>query len=510
MFEISRRAMLAFLMASAVQFTPATLFASEPVSGGTLNVGFKDDAKTLDPIYSTVWSERQVLFLIYDSLLNIDADFSIKPGLAREWSFDDTSTRLTLNLVADVKFHDGTPFNAEAVKWNLERRMDESANSPQRGQLQPFIASIETPDELTVVINLHKPYPALPGLLTDRAGLMVSPTAAQAAPEDFGSKPVGTGPFSFVNWQRGSRVEVKRNENFWQDGLPHLDSVVFQDVSAAVVGIQRMITGELDIMPEISPQNARLLDGNADVELLRVPVGNWFSLQWHWYEAPFDNDALRKAVAHALDRERINQILWAGQGTVASSLTPDGLWWTPEGVPTYEFDREQAKKYLAESGYDTATPLKLSAPSDPLLRQLVQLVMEDLGEIGLTVELEPIAQSEWYPRVFSRQINFTPIRWTQRADPDGLIQMLFHSKGSGNTTGYSNPEVDALIEEAGQMTDPAKRAPIYSKIHEQIFTDLPYVSIAFSGEFVAMNKAVEGFTSMPDLIPRYRDLWKAQ
>jgi peptide/nickel transport system substrate-binding protein len=137
-------------------------------------------------------------------------------------------------------------------------------------------------------------------------------------------------------------------------------------------------------------------------------------------------------------------------------------------------------------------------------------VKENLEAIGLKVRLEPIAQSEWYARAVAKQINFTPMRWTLRADPDGLIQFLFDTKGAANSTGYSNPEVDKLIAQAHGTSDIATRKNIYDQIHQYIAEDLPYVSLAFSGEFVAMNKKVDGFVQMPDLIPRYRTLWKNQ
>jgi peptide/nickel transport system substrate-binding protein len=502
--------LLRIIAAGAAAMPSFGAFASEPVRGGTLNVGFKDDAKTLDPIYSVVWSERQILFLIYDSLLNIGTDFSIKPGLAESWRFENDNKRLVLKLVAGIKFHDGTIFDAEAVKWNLDRRMDPSANSPQRSQLEPVVASVSAVDGLTVAIDLKDPFPPILSLLTDRIGLMVSPTAAKAAGEDFGGKPVGTGPFVFTSWTRGSRVEVRKNPDFWQNGVPYLDGVILQDVSAAVVGIQRMKTGEIDFIAELSPQNVRLVQNESDIRTMKVPVSNWFTLQWHWNEKPFNDPKLRLAVAHAVNRDRINAIIWGGQGTVADSETPAGLWWSPANTPRYTYDPQLAKKLFEESEYEKGKPVKLSAPSDPLLRQLVQLVKEDLDAIGFVVDLEPIAQSEWYPRVFSRQINFTPIRWTQRADPDSLLQILFHSKGTANTTGYNNPEVDALIDQARKIADPSVRKPLYDKVHEIVFTDQPYVSLIFSGEFIAMRNSVQGYVSMPDLIPRFRDIWKSK
>jgi peptide/nickel transport system substrate-binding protein len=386
--------------------------------------------------------------------------------------------------------------------------MQADENSPQRNQLEPVIANIEAVNVDTVVINLNKPFPPLLALLTDRAGLMVSPTAVKKYGKDFGSNPVGTGPFVFKEWIRGNQIVLDRNPNFWQNGQPYLDRVTFNDIPAAVVGIQRLTTGELDFVPELTPQDTGLIENNPQLKLVQVPVGEWFALQWQVDKPPFNNLKLRQAIAHAIDRKRLNAIVWSGRGTVATSETPPGLWWSPPETDSYPYDPALAKQILADSGVAPGTELTLSAPSDNTLRSLVTLVKENLEAIGLHVRLEPIGQSDWYARVIARKINFTPMRWTQRADPDGLIQFLYDSKGAANSTGYNNPEVDKLIAEAQTMADPVERKPIYDRIHQIVANDLPYVSVAFGGAYEAMNKKVGGYVNMPDLIPRYRDMWK--
>ncbi|MGF7160942.1 peptide/nickel transport system substrate-binding protein [Rhodoligotrophos appendicifer] len=483
--------------------------AGPPVKGGTLNVGFADDAKTLDPTFSVQWSERQILFLLFNTLLKISPDFSLQPELAKSWESLDGGKRVVLHLQEGVKFHDGTDFDAAAVKWNLERRMDEATKSPQRGQLTS-IASIDVVDKNTVALTLKEPFPPLLSALADRAGFMISPASAEKYGQDLGAHPVGTGAFVLKEWVRGSHVSLDRNENYWEQGLPYLDHVVFNDISNAVVGIQRLMTGEIDFVAQLSPQDSRLVQNNPDIKLNPISRGQWYSFQWHWNEAPFDNAKLRKAIAHSIDREKINQILWAGVGTISNGPTPPGLWWSAPETKGYEYDVEKAKALLAEAGIKEGTEITLSAPSDNLLRQLDQLVKEQIEATGLKVTLDPVAQSEWYSRVVDRKINFTPMRWTQRADPDGLLYILFHSKGYANSTGYSNPEVDKLLDEARTLSDNTKRKALYDQVHAHLLEDLPYVPIAFAAEFAAMNKSVQGYEWIPDLIPRYRELWKSK
>ena len=509
-FRPSRRtvaAVAAGFMLAAPFVGPAEAQAPQPKMGGTLRVGFTDDAKTLDPIMSIQWSERQVLYLMFNTLLKMEPDFSLTPELAEKWTIENDGKRVVFQLRKGVKFHDGTDFNAEAVKWNLERRMDKTVNSPQRSQLEGIVTSIDVVDSHTVALNTSKPFPPLLGHLAERPGFMVSPTAVQKSGQDFGSNPVGTGPFRFKRWTRGSQIVVEKNKDYWEQGKPYLDEIVFSDVAGAVVAMQRLITGELDYIDSLSPQNIRQIESNPDVKLDPITVGRWYAYQWHWNQPPFNNPKLRQAIAHAIDRKRLNEITMLGKGVISDSATPEGLWWYTK-LDGFAYDPAKAKALLAEAGIQPGFKIELSAPTDPVLRQLNQLVQEQLKAVGLEVELKPIAQSEWYSRVVQRAINFTPMRWTQRPDPDGLLSILFHSKGFANSTGYSNPQVDRILEEAGGTFDKAKRKAMYDQAHKLMLEDLPYVPIYFSAEYAAMRKNVMGFTWIPDQIPRFAQVWK--
>jgi len=494
------------LMAAA----PSMVLAqdAQPVAGGTLNVGFISDVRTLDPLQSTQWTERQILFLIFDTLIETESDFSLKPALAKSWEFSDDGKRVVLKLQEGVKFHDGTPFNAEAVKWNLDTRLDPNGNSSQRKLLEG-ITNVEAVDESTVAIDMAEPYPPLLALFADRAGLMASPAAAKKYGDDIGSNPVGTGPFVFKEWARGSRIALAKNEDYWQKGMPYLDAINFHDIPTNVVGIQRMAIGELDFISQLDPLDTRLAKASPDIELVPSKGGVWYSFQWKWDAEPYNNPELRSAIAHGLNRDRINQIIWAGQGTISDGFTPNGLWWTPTDLVHYEYDPEKARKIVADAGLK-GTTLKLAAPSGDTLRRFAELAKEDLDAIGLNIELAPVPQSEYYAKAVSGEIRFTPMRWTQRADPDGLIQYLFSSKGTANSTGYKNADVDKWIDEARVISDQARRKELYEKIQHQISADLPYLPVGFSVEFNALRKSVQGFTPMPDEIPRFRYLWKTQ
>jgi peptide/nickel transport system substrate-binding protein len=496
-------AVLALVAASAAR-------GAEPEYGGTLNVGFTSDVKTLDPTYSVQFSERQVLYPIYNTLVRFGPDFSIQPELAESWTIENDGKRLVLKLHEGVKFHDGTDLDAAAVKFNFDRRLDPTVASPQLKQLEPVIESVEVVDPLTVAINMKVPSPGILALLGERPGFMISPAAVEKFGDDLGSHPVGTGPFVFKEWVRGSHITLEKNEHYWEDGKPYLDRIAYKDIAGSIVGVQRLATGEIDWVGELSPQDARQVEGTAGVILDPITVGRWYSLQWHWNEPPFDNAKLRQAFAYGIDRNRINEIVMAGKATIADGPTPPSLWWYSPDLPSYDLDLAKAKQLLKEAGYPEGFKFTLSTPQAAVYQQINQLVQEQLKKIGIDLTLDPVAQSEWYDRVVKGITNFTPTRWTQRPDPDGLLYILFHSQGYANTTKYHNPEVDALLDEGRTTFDQAKRKEIYAEAQRKIAEDIPMLPLFFSVEYAAMRDSVKGFEWIPDQIPRFRDVWKSK
>jgi len=481
-----------------------------PTRGGTLNVGFSADTKTLDPALSVQFSERQILYLTFNTLVKYGTDFSIKPELAQSWEIKNAGKQIVFKLRQGIMFHDGTPFDANAVKWNIDHLLDEATGSPQRQQLAPMISSVDVIDATTVAFNLKQPSPGLLGMLGERPGFMKSPAAARKFGKEFGSNPVGTGPFVFKEWVRGSHITVERNPAYWESGKPYLDRVVFRDISDTVVGTQRLITGELDYVGELSPTSIAPLKGRAGLKLVPITVARWFSLQWRMDKPPFDNAKLRQAIAHSIDRKRLNDIVMAGQGSVSDGPTPPGLWWYDASIKSYPYDPEKAKALLKEAGYPNGFEFVLSTPQVSDLQRMNQLIQEQTAAVGVKLTLLPVAASEWYAKLVDGSTNLTPNRWTQRPDPDGLLYILFHSKGFANTARYKNDKVDALLDEARQTYDQDKRKKIYSDAQKIIVADSPMLSLFFSVEFAAIRDSVQNFEWIPDQIPRFADVWKSK
>jgi peptide/nickel transport system substrate-binding protein len=497
----------ALALGACLPSTPASGQVS-PQKGGTLNVGLPSDSKSMDPIYSVQFTERQVLYLLFNTLVRYGPDFSIHPELAESWSVEDAGKRVTFKLRQGVDFHDGTPFDAAAVKWNIDRRLDPAVASPQHDQLAPIVAAVEVVDGRTVAFVLKAPYAGLLSLLGERPGFMLSPTAAERLGKDFGNAPVGSGAFVFKEWVRGSHLTVERNSKYWETGKPYLDRVVFRDISGAVVGVQRLVTGEVDFIADLSPQDVKQLQGRSGIALAPITIGRWYALQWHVFKEPFSNDKLRQAIAHGIDRKRINAIVMDGKGTISDGPTPPGLWWFDPAIKSYAYDPVKAQALLKEAGYGNGFEFTLSTPQVTAMSQINQLVQEQLEAVGIRLKLEPVAQSEWYAKLVRKETNFSPNRWTQRPDPDGLLYILFHSKGYANTTGFNNARVDALLDQARQSFDQAERKKLYSEVQAIIAREVPMLPLFFSVEYAALRDSVQGFEWIADQIPRFRDLWK--
>jgi peptide/nickel transport system substrate-binding protein len=512
MFNIDRRTAVKGIGSSALLLASGKFSMAQdtPRKGGILTVGVvQDTTKTLDPRIGVQLDERQVNFMIYNTLVSFNADFSLEPELAKSWTIEKEGLRYVLELQEGVKFHDGTDFNAEVVKWNIEQRLDESVGSPQGRLLRPVIDSIEILSPHTVAINLTKLYPALLVEFADRGGMMLSPAAAEKYGADLGRNPVGTGPFIFEKWVQGSVISVSRNPDYWQKDRVHLDGAEFLTVPNQLIGLQRIGIGEVDFISGLGPADLRQIDPQSDVVTVRSPIGRWYALQWQVNVPPFNNHTLRMAIAHAIDRDRINEILMEGQGTITDGIIPEGVWWHSPIKPSFTYSPEKAKELLVEAGWPMEETLTLTAPSDLYYSRMSQLVGEQLEAVGMKVELSPVPQSESYSRIVKRLTNFVPVTWGQRGDPDSLIHFLFHSEGGGNTTGYSDPETDRYLEQARQSLDQDFRREMYGKAQNRITEQLPYIPLFFGADYRAITSKLHGYTPSPDSFPRFRYCWKS-
>ncbi len=482
--------------------------AQTPARGGALRVGWIADAKTLDPHFSVQFSERYVLYMVFNTLVGLDKGFSVVPELARSWQVSPDGKRVTFQLQRGVKFHDGTDFTAEVVKWNVERILDPQTKSPQRSQLEPAVAAVTVVDPATVTFELKKPFAPLLAALAERPGFIVSPTAAKQSGPDFGRRPVGTGPFRFVEWVADSHVTLERFPDYWDKGRPYLDKVTFRSVPDPTVRLTMVRTGEVDITTDLDAKDVPALQGDPNLRVSEMrPAARWTALQWQVDKPPFNNKALRQAIALAIDRNELKEVLLRGFGEPARGPVVPGLWWFDPNLKGFGHDLELARKKLAEAGYPNGFRHKFVVENTPQWIRQAELLQGQLQKVNVTMEFEPVNTADAYAMIVQRKTNWTHTRWTQRADPSGLLSILFHSKGFANSTGYSNPRVDELLDRAAAIYEPERRKPLYHEAERLITDDVPYVFLNYTAEFAVMSRKVQNWGWIPDLIPRFRELW---
>ncbi len=299
---------------------------------------------------------------------------------------------------------------------------------------------------------------------------------------------------------------LERNPNYWQKGLPYLDRIIVQDLAGSVIGVQRLLTGEIDYVDQLTPADVLPIEKRPGIVLKPITVGRWYFLQWHVNAA-----AVRQCQAapgvRACDRPR------PPERDHHARPGHDLGWTDAAGAVVVRSDAEvlSARSGAGEGAAgrsrpsETVSSIVLSTPQVSVFQQINQLLQEQLGAVGIKLTLQPVAASEWYARVVSGATNLTPTRWTQRADPDGLLYILFHSKGFANTMKYRNEQVDALLDQARTIYDVARRRQLYAEAQRQIVADLPMVPLLFGAEYAALRASVNGFAvdSRPDpALPR--------
>ena len=487
----------------------AAVSVGEPVRGGTLIYARNIDAKTLDPHFSAQFSERFALYCIYNTIVAWDTNFNIVPELAESWDITEDGKTIEFQLRPGVKFHDGTDCDADAVKWNLERILNPNVNSPQRGQLEPAIERVEAVDKTILRLILKKPWRPLLAALGERPGFVISPTAAEKYGDTFGRNPVGSGPFKFVEWVDDSHIILERFEDYWDKGKPYLDRIEIRHVPDIQVQATMVRTGEAHLIDSVDPSVVATLRGAPGIVVEEYNSWRWYATQCDVDKPPFDNPDLRKALAYATDRETIKKVIFNDTGRVMTHPIAGGWAYDPSLDNLMTFDLERAREYLEKSGMSGQT-FKLTASNDRLIQDFAQLLQAQYQELGITVEIETVDAAESFKLVKEDKTNWTITNWTPRADPDGLLRILWHSKGFQNTTGFSNPEVDRLLDEAAGTYDTKEAAELYHQVERIIVENADYVFIHAPAEVAARREEVMGFQYYPDLILRLRELWLKQ
>ena len=500
--------------ASASSGTQATTApaAGTPKKGGMLRAAQSNENATLDPLTSGFVSERQAYYNMYDSLVAIDTNLKIIPSLAESWETPDPMTYI-FHLRKDVKFHDGTDFNADAVKFNLDRYLNDKT-SARVGEIS-FIDTTTVVDPFTVKVSMKKPFAPFLANLVDRAGMMLSPTAVKAGGADFSRKPVGagTGAFKFVEWVNNDHLTLTRNPNYWKkdasgNQLPYLDQVIFRPITDSTVMLANLKTGDIDASYYIPPKDVATTKASSEIVLQSGPGLSFDAFEFNTLKPPFDKKELRQAVAEAIDRAQISKTVYFGTEQVGYGPIPPSSWAFDPTLTPYTGSVDKAKQYLAAGGQPNGFTFEyLLAGGNPVGLQLLQLVKDQLAKAGITLN---ITQSD-APKIQAdaRAGNFqaTGYGWSGRIDPDGNIYNQLHTGGGLADTKYSSQPVDDLLDKTRAASDQGQRKTLFQQAQKLIVDDAPMAWWGFAPAYLLTRPNVQGMQLYADYIMRFDVAW---
>ncbi len=496
-------------LAGIVSGTPA--LAQTPP--GVLVVAQIAEPKSLDPQAVTAVNDFRILVNLYDGLTRYKpGTLEVEPALAESWTISEDGTVYTFTLRDGVTFHDGTPLDAEAVKFTFDRMLDENHPFHDTGPfpLSFFFGAVDTvdaPDPKTVVFTLKEPYAPFLSNLAYPTGLIISPAAVKEHGKDVGRHPSGTGPFTFVEWESNSKVVVEANPDYW-DGAPDLKAVVFRPITDANTRVAEMMSGGIDVMVEVPPDTFADLKGADDVATYEQAGPHLWFLILNTKEGPFADKRVRQAINYAIDKKALTENVLQGTAAIAAGPTPPAFAWAyNDALQPYPYDPEKAKALLAEAGAEGANLTFYvteggSGMLDPVA--MGAAIQADLAKVGLEVSIETYEWNTFLGKVnpgLEGKADMAEMAWMTN-DPDTLPYLALRSQampdqGGFNSGYYNNPEVDALLETARKETDQAKRAEAYKKMQEIVHEDAPWAFIANWKQNAVTTKAVSGFELQP-------------
>ena len=465
------------------------------------------DSVSLDPAAVTDGESIKVTQNIFDTLLEFnEQDTTVEAGLAKEWEVSEDGLTYTFKLQEGVKFHDGTDFNAEAVVKNFERWSAGAKdtfyyyNSMFRAEGQDLITSVEATDEKTVVVTLARPQaPFLKNIAMAAFGI-ASPTAFEANPDTFGDNPVGTGSFKFVEWKRNESITLEKNTEYWQEGLPKLDKIIFRSIPDNSARLNALTTGEIDLADGINPSDAEQIKGNADLQLIERPSMNIGYLGLTATRAPFDNKLVRQAVNYAIDKQAIVDAFFEGYADVAVNPMPSSVSGYNDEITGYEYNPEKAKELLAEAGYDGKEielwAMPVPRPYMPDGQKIAEAIQKNLADVGIPAKIVTFEWATYIDKASKGEADAFLLGWTgDNGDADNFLYTLLDEDNipANNYTYYKNDEVHDLLIAAQSEVDEEKRNELYKQAQVIINEDAPWVNIAHSTPLLAAKKSVTGY-----------------
>ena len=491
---------------------PAAAAGGAPVgkAGGELTYALATRFDTLDPNVSTFSVVGRMAFHMFDQLVREPSPGKFVPGLAEKWEVNAAADEYTFFLRKDVKFHDGTPFNAEAVKFTFDRIVNPDLKSQAAfSAIGPYDSSTVV-DPYTVKVKFKSGYAPFLDSVSHPFLSIVSPTAVQKFGKDFGVNPVGTGPFKFESYKADSEIRMVKNPDYaWASpiylhtGAPYLDKLTWRIINDPATRVAALKAGEVQVIEDLPLQNYAEFQGNSAFQVIEgVMAGSGYSMMINVTKAPTDDVKVRQAMAWATDRQGIIKSAWNGLFQPACSvLTSITFGFDQATCATTGYDPAKAGALLDEAGWKMSgdvrkkdgkdLEIKLYYRSDnPSNVAQATFIQASYQMVGIKVDLQGHAQAGYFDAVRRGEHNMQPW-WGPATDPD-VVRQYFHSKnaeGGTNRSRYKNPEMDKMIDEAAGFTDPEKRKTAYAAIQKKAIDEAIMLFIADSKNVFTSQKA---------------------
>jgi peptide/nickel transport system substrate-binding protein len=516
------RNLLAAALAAASLALVSPALAQTP--DNVLVVGQIAEPKSLDPHAVTAVNDFRILVNIYDGLTRYkDATLEVEPSLAESWDISDDGKTYTFKLRDGVSFHDGSPLNAEAVKFNFDRMLKEDHPYHDTGPfpLSFFFSSVEevtAVDDLTVEFKLSEPYAPFLSNLAYPTGLIVSPAAVEEHGKDFGRNPSGTGAYKFETWEANSRVVVTGNADYW-DGAPPMEALIYRPITDANTRIAEMLSGGLDVMVEVPPDSLQQFRGDGAFTVYEQAGPHVWFLILNAKEGPFADKKIRQAANYAIDKQALVENILQGTAEVAAGPTPPAFAWAyNESLEPYPHDPEKAKALLEEAGYEgEELTFYVTEGGSGMLDPIAMgtAIQADLQAVGMPTNIETYEWNTFLGKVnpgLEGKADMAEMAWMTN-DPDTLPFLTLRSEafpdqGGFNSGYYSNEKVDALLNEARAATDQAKRAELYKEMQEIVQEEAPWVFVANWKQNAVTGENVENFKLQPSFFLMLQDVGK--
>ncbi|WP_158743583.1 ABC transporter substrate-binding protein [Acidisphaera sp. L21] len=474
---------------------------------GVLRIGLQDDPDALDPARGGTFAGRLVFASVCDKLVDTNPALDFVPQLATAWSWSADGLTLTMKLREGVHFQDGTVMDAEAVRANLERYRT-APNSARKAELKP-VASITVADPQTVQIHLTQRYAPLLAVLSDRAGMMLSPVSfADGKSPDV---PICAGPFHVTERVAQDHITVERFAGYWNAPAIHFDRIIYRPIHDSTVRLVNLQTGQLDMIEEMAPSDVAAARGNPHLRLstatslgyetISINVGHGAGA-----ENPLGHNAtVRKALELAIDRNAINQVVMDGQFVPANQAElPGSKFWNPD-IAAPARDPAAAKALLKQAGFDKVA-FTLQVTNTPRETQLGEVIQAMVADAGFDMKVQPLETNTLIDGMNAGNYNASVVVWSGRADPDANISLFLACDGFQNWGKYCDPAFDALLTKARASTDPAERQSLYRQVAAKYLQDRPNLVLFHMTWLFAASDKLQGFVPTPDGLIRPQGL----